>query len=201
MLVVVERIVLHADSHALLLHSLDITNAHAARQVGVFAHVLEATTIERCAADVDTWAEEDRLVAIACLFADGLTIAQGKVGVPSGGKTGEGGEGSTRVVGAAGLLPLVPKHNGTDAVRAVGAPQLGDAETAYAGAGELGLCMDDGNLLVERHARQGVIDALLNGLAFVEIDGQGLGLEGSCPSWPHPLPTHQPAPYSARPQL
>ena len=176
-LVVVERIVLHADCHALLLHALDVAHCHAAREEGVFAHILEAAAIERGATDVDARTEENGLVAIACLFADGLTIAEGKIGVPGGCQAGQRRECRTRVVRTTSLLPFVPKHVGADAVRAIGTPEFGNTKATHARTGELGLRMDDGNLLVECHARQGIIDTLLDRLRLVEIDGQGLGME------------------------
>ena len=125
-LVVVERIVLHADCHALLLHALDVAHCHAAREEGVFAHILETAAIERGATDVDARTEENGLVAIACLFADGLTIAEGKIGVPGGCQAGQRRECRTRVVAATSLLPFVPKHVGADAVRAIGTPEFGN---------------------------------------------------------------------------
>ena len=177
MLVVVERIVLHADCHALLLHTLDVAHCHTAREIRVFAHVLEAAAIERGATDVDARTEENGLVAIACLFADGLTITKGKIGVPGGCQTGQRRECRTRVVGTTSLLPFVPKHVGADAVRAIGTPEFGNTKATHTRTGELGLRMDDGNLLVECHTRQGIIDTFLDGLRLVEIDGQRLRLD------------------------
>ena len=62
-------------------------------------------------------------------------------------------------------------------MRAIGTPEFGNTKATHARTGELGLRMDDGNLLVECHARKGIIDTLLDRLRLVEIDGQGLGLE------------------------
>jgi hypothetical protein len=61
-------------------------------------------------------------------------------------------------------------------MRTIVRPHVGESETLHARAGELRLRMDDGNLLLEGHPAQGIVDALLNGLGLVEVDGEGLSL-------------------------
>ena len=61
-------------------------------------------------------------------------------------------------------------------MRAVGSPEFGDAQPFHAGRTELALGVDDGNLLLECHARQGVFHALLDGFRIVQIHGLLLGL-------------------------
>ena len=108
LLVVVEAVVLHAAGNALRLQSLDIGDDHARGEVGVFAHVLEVAAAQRRAEDVDAGAQDDAFVAIECLFAQALAVEARHGGVPCGCEAGEGGEGHARVVGLAGLPPLVP---------------------------------------------------------------------------------------------
>ena len=176
--VVVQGKVLHADSHAVLLHALDIGHDHAARQIGVFAHILEIAAVQRSAVDVDTGTQQHVLLAIAGLLAHALTVEQGHLGIPRGGQTGQGRESHARVIGPAGLIPFVPQHFGADAVRAVVGPQLRDAQTCHARTAEFGLGVDDGNLFLQRHAPQRVFHSFLDRFVLVQIDGLLLGGEG-----------------------
>ena len=174
LLVVVQRIVLHAGGHALRLQALDVRSHHARGETGVFAHVLEVATVQGCAQNVDAGAQDDVLAAIEGFLAQALAVEAGHRGVPRCCQTGEGREGHARVVGLSGLLPLVPEHVGTHAVGAVVGPQVGDAQTGHAGCRELRLGMDDAQFLVERHAAEGIADALLQRLRLIEIDRQTL---------------------------
>ncbi len=169
-LLVVERIVLDACGHALLLYLADVGHGHLAGKVGVLAHVLEVAASERRAVYVDAGTEQHVLLAVARLGTYRAAVERRHVAVPSRGQGRERGIGRARVVGPAGLLPLVPQHLGTYAVRAVGAPQLGDAQTRHAGRREFRLGVDHGYLFVERHSRQCVLDALLDSGGGVEID-------------------------------
>jgi hypothetical protein len=47
-------------------------------------------------------------------------------------------------------------------VRTVVSPEVGESESLYAWAGELRLRVDYGNLLVEGHTAEGIVDTLLN---------------------------------------
>ena len=131
-LVVVQRIVLHAGSDAFRLQSLNIRHYHPRGQEGVFAHILEVAAIERGAEDVHARAQHHTLVAIEGFFAQALAVETGEVGVPGGSQTGEGREGHTRVVGLSGLLPFIPEHIGSHAMRTVVGPQVGESETLHA---------------------------------------------------------------------
>jgi hypothetical protein len=63
-------------------------------------------------------------------------------------------------------------------MRAVVCPEVRESEALHAWRRELRLRMDDGDLLVERHTAQGIVDALFDGFRLIEIDG-GLCLRGS----------------------
>ena len=170
LLVVVQRIVLHAGRHALRLQSLHVGHHHARGQPRVLAHVLEVAAAKRSAIDVHARAENHVLAAITSLLAQALAVETCQVRIPSSRQTRQGGEGHTRVVGLTGLHPLVPEHVGTNAVRAVVGPEVGHSQTRNACCREFRLCVDHADFLVERHARQCVFDALLHGLRLVEIE-------------------------------
>ena len=169
-LLVVQRIVLHAGGHAVLLHPLNIGNHHPRGKEGVFAHILEITAVQRRAVDVHARAQQDVLLAVAGLLADGFAVEGRHLGIPRRGEARQGRESRAGIVRPAGLLPLVPQNLGTNAVRAVGAPHLGDAQTGNARRGEFRLRMQDGDLLFEGHPRKCVLDALFDRLRLVEVD-------------------------------
>ena len=68
-LVVVKGKVLHTGSHAVLLHPLDVRHHHRCRQIRVLAHIFKVAAVERSAVDVNSWAQQHSLVAIAGFFA------------------------------------------------------------------------------------------------------------------------------------
>ena len=172
LLVVVERVVLHARRHAVALQSLDVRHHHGRREPRVLAHVLKVAPVERRAVDVDARAQQDVLAAIQGFLAKAPAIEASHVRVPCGGETGERGERHARVVALAGLHPFVPKHVGAHAVRAIVGPEVGQAKAGHATGGELALRVNHANLLVERHARERVFHALLYVLGVIEVDGQ-----------------------------
>ena len=131
LLVVVQCIVLYAGSNTLRLQSLNVRHYHARCQPGVFAHVLEVTSAQRCAIDIHTRTQHHALVAIQCLLGQTLTVETCQLRIPCGSQTGECRESHTRVVGLSGLFPLVPKHIGANAVRTVVGPQIGESQTLY----------------------------------------------------------------------
>jgi hypothetical protein len=59
-------------------------------------------------------------------------------------------------------------------MRAVICPQVGESETLHARTRELRLGVDHGNLLIERHTAEGIVDALLHRFALVEVNGYDL---------------------------
>ena len=165
--VVIQCEMLHAGSHAVALQSLDVGHHHAARQVGVFTHVLKVAAVERRAVDVDTGAQQHVLLAEAGFFAHALAVKEGHLGIPRGGKAGQCRESHARVVGPPGLVPLVPQHFGAHAVGAVVGPHFVDAQAGHAGTAELGLRMDNFDFLLQGHTLQGVFHPLLKGFGFV----------------------------------
>ena len=167
LLIVVQTVVLDAGGHSECLHALHVGHHHAAREVGVLAHVFEVASAEWRAIDVHAGAQYHVLATIECFLAQAVAVEPAEVGVPGGGQARQCGEGHTGVVGLSGLLPLVPKHVGAHAVRAVIGPEVGEAQTLHSGTGELALCMDDIDLLGEGHALQRVLDTLLNALGGV----------------------------------
>ena len=173
-LLVVQREVLDTGRHAVLLHALHIGHDHARRKIGILAHIFEVAAIERRAADIDARAEQHVLLAVAGLLADGLAVEGRHLGIPRRRKARQSRESRTGVIRPAGLVPLVPQHLGTDAVRAVRTPQFGNAETRNSRRGEFRLRMQHGNFLFERHPRKCILDAPFDRLRLVKIDGHGL---------------------------
>ena len=171
-LIVVQRIVLHAGRDAFRLQALHIGHHHARCQEGVLAHVFEIAAIERCAENVHTGTENHVLVAVEGFFAQALAIEAGHLRIPGGCQTGQRREGHAGVVGLSGLHPLVPKHIGTNAMRSVVGPHIGNAESFHAWRRELRLCMNHGNLLVERHTAERIFHTFLDSLCLVEIEGE-----------------------------
>ena len=170
-LLIIEREMLHADGNAVLLHLLDVGNDHPRGEVGILAHVLEIAAVERRAVDVHAGSQQDVLLAVARLLADGFAIQRRHFGVPRRGEARQRRESRAGVVGPAGLIPFVPQDLGTDAVGTVGAPHLGNAQARNARRREFRLRVQDGDLLFEGHARKSVLDPSFDGLRFVEVDG------------------------------
>ena len=170
-LLVIECEMFHAGGNAVLLHLLDVGNDHPRGEVGILAHVLEIAAVERRAVDVHAGSQQDVLLAVARLLADGFAIQRRHFGIPRRGKARQRRESRAGVVRPAGLVPFVPQDLGADAVRAVGAPHLGNAQARNARRREFRLRMQDGDLLFEGHARKGVFDPLFDRLRLVEVDG------------------------------
>ena len=161
---------LHAGRDSVGLHALDVGNHHRGGEVGVFAHVLEVASVEGSAVDVDSGTEEHGLVAVAGLFSYALAVEQRHVLVPGGCEAGQRGEGNAGVIGPAGLVPFVPEDFGAYPVGAVGGPDFGNAETRHSAGAELGLGVDHGDLLFQRHSAERILDAVLDGLGLIEVD-------------------------------
>ena len=167
---VIERKMLDAGSDPILLHPLYIRHYHRGRQAGIFSHILEVTSVERGAIDIDAGTEQNVFAAIEGFFSDALAVQQGHVCIPRSGKTGERRERHTTVIGPTGLIPLIPFHFRAYAVRAVGAPQSGNTESRYPGRRELTLGMQQSDFLVERHAPEGIFHTLLHRSVGIQID-------------------------------
>lgn len=131
-LLIVQCEVLYTGGNAVFLYFLNIRHDHLGCQVRVFSHIFEITAVERCTVDVHSRAEKYVLFAVAGFFAYSLAIDGRHFFVPSGCKTGECGESHAGVTGPACLVPLVPKHLGTYAVRAVCCPEFRNTETLNA---------------------------------------------------------------------
>ena len=71
---VVECIMFHTGSHAVLLDALHIGNYHLSGQIRVFAHILEIASIQWRTVDVYTGAQQDRFIPIAGFFTDAFAI-------------------------------------------------------------------------------------------------------------------------------
>ena len=123
-LVVVQTIVLHACRHALRLQSLYVGHYHDRGEIRVFAHVLEVTSVEGSAVDVDAWSQDHVLATIESLLAQCLAVDTAHLRVPGGCKTGKGRESHTRVVGLSCLVPFVPQHVGAHTVWTIVSPEV-----------------------------------------------------------------------------
>ena len=172
LLLIVQRVVLHTGGYAILLQLLHVGHHHAASQVGVFPHVLEVAPVQWGTVDVHTGSQQDVLLAEACLLAHGLAIEGSHLGVPCGSQAGQCREGRTRVVRPCGIAPRAPLYLLAHTVGSVAHPQFGYAQAWHTGTAELALRMTHGHLLLQRHAAEGVLHSLFNGLGLVQIDGR-----------------------------
>ena len=130
-LVIVQGIVFHTGCDTLRLKSLNIRHHHSGSQPGILAHIFEVAAIQRGAVDVHARTQHDMLATIEGLFAQALTIELGETRIPGGSQTGKSRESHTGVVGLTSLLPLIPKHIGTYAMRSIVGPQIGEAQTFH----------------------------------------------------------------------
>ena len=178
-LLVVEGIVLHAGSYAIALHTLDVGHHHLCCQIRVFAHILKVAAVERSAVNVHTGAKNHSLFAVTSLFTNRDTIEQRQVAVPRSCKASESRESHARIVGPAGLVPLVPLNLGANAVRSVGHPHLGNTKALHTGRAKFRLGMAHSHFLLKGHALEGILHAHLNGLAVIEIGGDAIARNGA----------------------
>ncbi len=170
LLIIVKSIVLDASRNALGLKALNIRHHHARGQPGIFAHILEVTTTQRGAIDIDARTQNHGFATIEGFLAKALAIETGHLRIPSGSQTSEGWECHTRIVGLTSLFPLVPTYIGTYAMRTIIRPHIGESQALHTRAGELRLGMNHGYLFFERHTTECIVDTLLYWLTFVEID-------------------------------
>ena len=119
---IVETIVLEAGCHAVFLYFLNVRHTHLPRQIRVFAHILEIASVIWCTVDIDARSQKHILLTVACLFSYALAVEGGKIAVPACSKTGQCRECRAGIIGPSGLVPLIPEHFRTYAVRAVGGP-------------------------------------------------------------------------------
>ena len=119
---IIQRIVLYTGSYTILLHTLYIRNHHAGSQIRIFTHILKVTSIQRSTVNVDTGTQKDILVAITRLFTDTFSIKQRHIRVPCSSQTSQCRISHTRVIGPASLIPLIPKHFGTNTMRTIRHP-------------------------------------------------------------------------------
>ena len=169
-LLVVQGKVLYTGGHPVGLYPFDIRHYHFSGQVGVLAHIFKITPVQRCAVDIHPGAQQHILVSVASLLAYRAAVQESHLGVPRSGQTGQSREGHARVVGPTGLLPLVPSHLGPYAVRPVGHPVLGQAQSGNPRRTEFRLCVTQGHLLFKGHSRQGIFDALLDSFRIVQVN-------------------------------
>ena len=102
---VVEEEMLQTACHSVFLCGNDIWHSHLTGQVRVFAHILEATTVEWAAGDGGARAEHDVLAAEGKLLAHVMSINRREVAVPCGSQAGERREGHDGVVVPVGVAP------------------------------------------------------------------------------------------------
>ena len=168
-LLVVQRVVLHARRHIVRLDTLDIRNHHRRRQIRILAHIFEVAAAQRRPVDVHAGTQQHVFLAVARLFADALAIERGQGRIPRSRQGRQGREGGARVGGPARLVPFIPQDLRADAVRAVGAPDLRNAEPRHAGRTEFGLRVDQGYFLLYGQARKRIFHPLLQRTAFIKI--------------------------------
>ena len=152
LLVIVQAVVLDTCRNALRLQPLYVRNHHRGGQEGVFTHIFEVTTVERSAQDVHSRTQYHILSPIESLLSESFAIDARHLGIPAGCQTGECRKSHAGVVGLPGLVPFVPKNIGSDTVRTVIGPEIGEAKTGNSSRRELALGMYHTNLLLQSHA-------------------------------------------------
>ena len=162
---------LYAGGNAVALDALDIGHYELAGEVRVLAHVFEGPAVERGAAHIDSRAEEDIFLAVARFLADAVAVEARKTAIPCSCEVDKGRERRAGIVGPSGLVPFIPKNLRTYAVRAVGMPELGDAEARDAGARELRLGMGYRDLFFKGHAAESVAHPRLERFRRVQVHG------------------------------
>ena len=173
-LLIVKRKMLNTCCNAVRLHTPNIRYHHPRRQERVLAHVFEVPAVERHAVDIHSGAQQHILLPIASLLTHRFPVKGRHLGIPGRRQTRQGRESRTGIVRPPGLFPLVPQHFGSDTMRAVGAPHLGNAEARNPGRREFRLGMEQRHLLFESHTREGILDTNVQRLIFIQI-GRHIG--------------------------
>ena len=140
-LLVVKCIMLHANSHAILLNFLNIRHYHHTGEARVLTHIFEVASVQRSPVDIDSRSEQHILLAVAGLLSYGFAVEGGHFLAPGSGKAGKCRESDAGVIGPACLPPLVPKHFRTYAVRTVRTPEVRNSKTRHTCRRELALCV------------------------------------------------------------
>ena len=149
--VVVQCKMFYASSYSIALDPTYIRYHHLTRQIRIFAHILEVTSVQRRTIDVHTRSQQDRLITIAGLFTDAFAIKQRHIRIPRCCQTSQGRESHTRVVGPSCLIPFIPQHFGPDTVRAVRTPDFRNTQTGYSRTAELRLSMNHSYFFLQSH--------------------------------------------------
>ena len=125
--------------HTLALHARDVCGRRLGRKVGILAVVLEITTAQRRAVDVHARTQHDMYAASTCVAAQRATVGVRKRTVPSR-RQGD----SARIERAVRVV--------ADALRAVGHPDLRDAQSRDRTDIEAVVTPDIGELFLQSHA-------------------------------------------------
>ncbi len=176
-LLVVRGEVLERRADPLALDALHEGRPDRAREPGVLGEVLEVAPAERRALHVDARAEDDGHALGACLLADRGAHAGEEVDVPGRGEGGGGRERDGRVGGEETEVVAV-LGLGAQAVRAVGQPDLADAEALDGrGAPHVGAA-EEGGLLFERELLDELGD--VGHVGGGRVGGRGHGVTPLC---------------------
>ena len=167
---VVECVMFYAGRDSDRLHSLYVRHNHYGSEIRVFAEVFEIAAVVRSTENAHSWPENHRLVAVARFLSQAHAVNARHVGIPGSRKAGKSRESQARVIGAAGLVPLVPEHIGAHAVRTVVGPHLGYSQTSHTRGTEFALGVNDVYFLLQCHTLQGIFYALVDRLRLVEVN-------------------------------
>ena len=166
---IVQCIMLHASSHSILLHTFDVRNHHCGREVRIFSHIFEVTSVQGCTVDIHTGAQQNIFFAITSLFTDTFSVKMRHFGIPCSSKTRQCRIGNTRVVCPSCLIPFVPQHFRTDTVRTISSPYFRDTKTGNACRTKFRLCMNHLYLFFKGHPVQRIFHSLFDRLTCVQI--------------------------------
>ena len=151
------------------LHGADVFNDQTRGEPGVLAQIFGVPAVQGCAHEVHARPEHDVLAALQRLLTDHLTVGLRGLGIPRGGQGDPHRETGREVIRAPGGIPAVRIDVLAHAVRPVGHPAPGKAEAQDRRRGELRVTVHEGDLFLERQAREQVLHARLDRLRRVEI--------------------------------
>ena len=168
-LLIVQCIMLHASSHSILLHTFDVRNHHCGREVRIFSHIFEVTSVQGCTVDIHTGTQQDVFLAVTRLFTDTFSIKMRHFGIPCSSKARQCRIGNTGIVCPSCLIPFIPQHFRTDTVRTISSPYFRNSQAGNACRTKFRLCMNHLCLFFKGHPVQRIFHSLFDRLTSIQI--------------------------------
>ena len=177
---VVKGIMLNACSHSVRLHALHIRNDHPRSQVRVFSHILEISSVKRSSVYVHARTEQHTLVPVTCFFPYALSVKGRHLLIPCRSQTGQCRKGDAGIIRPSCLVPFIPQHFRTYAVRSVGSPDFRYSQPRHSCGTEFRLRMQHVDFFLQGHSSQSILDPLFYGFGLVKINRNLRRQRGRC---------------------